>query len=407
VWADYDDYVGADAAAHRDQAIAACTQAVERNAWMTDAWTNLGVNYFKRARHAADPDRDLREALRAFDTTRKVNPRYVVPFLYEGQIYELMAEHAQAHGGDPAPELERAQVSYRGGLEISPKLPHLHNAIGNILERQASHAWDAGGAPEPLLDQARAAFEQAIASAPEQGYGYANVGDSLEMRAVFRRARGEDPAPELRAAIDSTRQALDRIPDHATFWAQLGMAHALLAADAVEHQRDPEPALAQAQSALRNALQRNPKEPLAQRYVAETRALRALRGKDPAGLDAAAQAFQAAIDLSPDDLDVRLAFARFYERWAAQLHDPLTALTRGLALVNAVLAIRPALPDALIVRASLSMIQAQAALPGEAQRAHAASAAHDFTQALTRQPALEKRWAGRARLAHQLAEDRR
>ena len=414
IWADYEDQIGGDAQVHRTKSIDAYVRALQIDDRMADVWINLGINYFERASQplAKDPAGDLTRAIRAFDTARSINPKHVVPYFYEGEIYKLTAERERSRGVDPGPDLVRSRGMYKAGLEIDSKLPHLHNGIGLAVMDQAREAWDRGVDPEPLLEQARAAFEQAIAAAPDQGFGYNNLGDLLALRAWFQRARDEDPRKNVEASLAALNQAIARIPDHPTFLANVGMAHAILAAYDLDHGRDPEGSLTAASAALDAALAKDPKYAFTHQYLGETRGLRARirarRGHGSSGdFDQVAQAFQRAIDLDPETLDYPLAFGQFCRAWAVVQQeigqDPGPSLQRGVELANQVLAKRSASVDAQLLRASLLLSQAQRSVDVAQRRELAASAAKDFTKALAVNRALEKVWTRQAALAQQLA----
>ncbi len=300
---------------------------------------------------------------------------------------------------------------YRRGLEISPKLPQLHNGVGIVLMDQAGETWDRGGDPEPELAQARAAFEQAIAAAPDQGFGYDNVGEVFIQRAWFQAARGEDPSTNVQAAADALIRAIERIPDYPRFWANLGTAHTILAGYELDHGRDPRPSLAQATRALRNALTRNPKDAQSQLYLAQTRGISASfearqRRGNAEDFAAAADAFQQAIELAPETWDYQLLFAQVCHDWAVVQQragaDPVASLVRGLQLVQGVLTMRPRWPDALVVRGSLLLVQAQSSASPGKRRDLASQAATDFAAALATHPALGNVWSTQAAAARQL-----
>ncbi|HEX7837692.1 MAG TPA: protein kinase [Kofleriaceae bacterium] len=413
-WADYQDQSGGGAQAHRSKAIDAYGRALQINNRMNEVWINLGIDSFKRASqpHTRDPDGDLRQAIMALDRARSINPEHVAPYFYQGEIYELMAQRERARGLDPGPDLVRALGAFRGGLAINSRVPHLHNGIGAVLMDQAKATWDKGGDPEPLLDQARAAFERAISVAPEQGFGYDNVGEVLAQRAWFQRARGEDPSASVGAAVDMLNGAIERIPDHPTFWADLGMAHTILASYDLEHGRDPEPSLGRATAAIRTALEKNPGEVQAQLYLGETRGILArLRARQGKGTEVdfveAVQAYQKAIELAPENQEVPVAFGQFCRAWAGFRRDtggdPSPVVQRGLALASQVLARRPTWPDALVLRASLLLLEAQGLAGAADRRSRAARAEQDFTRALAGNPALDPAVRSQAQLAQQIA----
>jgi serine/threonine-protein kinase len=212
--------------------------------------------------------------------------------------------------------------------------------------------------------------------------------------------------------VEALTQAIKRIPDRPSFWTNLGMAHAILAAYDLDHGRDPQSSLTEALSAIQHALENNPNHAPAQRYLGEIRGLfarlHARRGQArPADFEAAAQAFQQAIDLAPENQDYQIAFGQFFRAWAAVQQaagtDPAPSLQRGLALVNQVLAARPTWPEARILRASLLVLQAQRTTDAAARREQAARAAEDFAKALAVNPGLEKAWKRQVALAQQLA----
>jgi eukaryotic-like serine/threonine-protein kinase len=417
VWADYQDQVGADSRENRGKAIDAYTRALQLDDRITFAWINLGINDFMRASQprAADPDGDLAQAIRALDRARSINPRHVVPYFYEGQIHEAMAQRQRARGGDPGPDLARALDAYKAGLAINPNLPQLHNGAGLVAMDQAKRAWDLGEDPAPLLDQARAAFERAIAAAPDQGFGYDNLGEVFAQRAWFARARGEDPSASVAAAVEALNRAIERIPDRPGFLADLGMTHAILAAYDLEHGRDPSPSLVRAASAIERALHINPGDAQSLLYLGETRGIVArLHARQGHGkvddFEAVAQAFQQAIDRMPEDPDYRIAFGQFCRAWAEfQLGagtDPAPALERGLKLADALLGTRPSWPDALVLRASLLLLRAQRAASPAERREQGVTAAEDLSKALSTNRMLENHWNSQLAQARAIAAGR-
>jgi hypothetical protein len=419
VWADHEDEDGADGRAHRDQSIAAYRQALEyaeafhQRDQQRDTWINVAINWFKRATvsRARDPDADLQQAIVALDKAKLIDRNHFVPYFYEGQTYEAMAQRARTTGRDPRPDLERAMAAYRSGIDVNRTNPNLHNGVGGVFQLLASLAWDHGEDPGPLLQQAQAAFEQAISVAPEQAYGYDNVGEARVQLAGFQRARGEDPSASVTDAVATLNHAIEKNPNHPTFRADLAMAYSILAAYELEHGRDPQPSLHNAVAALQPALDKNSSDAQVQIYLAETQGLytrfaaRQGRGK-AADFEHVAQAFETAIALAPDNQDYSIVFARFCRAWAMFERDsggdPGPAVTRGLALVNQVVEHRPGSPDALVLRASLALVQAQRAHDAVDRRAQAERARRDFTTALTANHALKNVWAGEAALAEQL-----
>ena len=412
-WADYKSQSGADPLPDRARAMDAYRAATALDDSLPSGWLNLGNEYLLRASapNERDPDADLSEALRALDKARARNPGQVVAYIYSGDAHALVAQRGRARGRDAGPELALALSLYREGLAINPKMPYLHNGVGTILLAQAREAWDRGAAPEPLIQGARAAFEQAIAVAPDQGFGYHNVGDALAQEVHCTVARGADPRPAAALAIAAIEKAVERLPDIAPPRANLGMVHALLAACEFEQGRDPGASAALAEAALAGALSRNPEDSQSHLYLGEVRGTmaryRAKKGRGlPEDFEAAAREYQKAQELAPEDQDTRIAVGHF-ERSRAEAEraagrDPGPALARALARVAEVLSARPSWPDALVLRGSLWLFEAEGGA-ASAGREAAGKALLDFNAALAANPSLAGRWKDRAAAAQRLA----
>src|SRR5213078_930396 len=123
----------------------------------------------------------------------------------------------------------------------------------------------------------------------------------------------------------------------------------------------------------------------------------------------AEEAYQKAIDVEPDNQEAQIAMGHFLRAWAAfqrdsgNDRDALATRQRGLALVNQVLVLRPTWPDALVLRASLTLQQAQGLPAGTERSQQAASAVQDLARALAINPALSGVWQRQAAVARQIA----
>ncbi|WP_233601952.1 protein kinase [Corallococcus sp. CA047B] len=370
VWADSEDGRGGDSLPFRGKAIEAFREARKRDAQRLEAWINLGTAYVNRANHprALEPDKDLEEARASLEHASQLDPGHVVTWFYLADVHRTLALRVRDHGGDAGPGLARALECYRKGVAINPRLPPLLNGVGTVLLDQAREAWDRGDAPEPLLDEAERAFTQAITTAPTVGFAHNNLGEVRAWRATWQLARGEDPTASAKEAQAALQQATALLPDIAQPWANLGQVHQTLAAFALRRGRDPRPDTARATEALTKALGLNAKLAQAWRWQGEVQAVdarwKALKGPaSDADFKLAADSFQQALRLEPENLEQRLAFGAFLGEWAtareAHEQDAKEQLQRGLSLTEAVLTARPHWKDANTLREDLRRVLAR------------------------------------------------
>lgn len=265
IWADALDEAGADASAHRQAAIEAYLDSLNRNPSYGESWLNLGINYVERARqvqaNTGDPLADLDRAVEALERGRALLPQSLVPDFYEGDAYALRADHLAATGGDPEPDRAKALERYRHGLTINPDIAVLHNGIAIVETARGVAAMAQGRDPSGFLDQAEAAARRGIAAAPDQGHAYNNLAEALRHRAAYQAQRGADPGPLAREATAALENALARIPNHPEFLRNLARVELLVADYQVAHGRDPRAELDRARGWAQRLLARAPDDP--------------------------------------------------------------------------------------------------------------------------------------------------
>jgi serine/threonine-protein kinase len=179
--------------------------------------------------------------------------------------------------------------------------------------------------------------------------------------------------------------------------ANLGKVLQILAQSELAHGRDPSAPLQRSEKELRQALKDNPRSSEAWGYLGETHALQ-LRWKAHRGqardedFSQVGQDFEQALTLAPDALETRLASASLQHAWALWKKDagraPTPQLERGLALVEEVLKSCPEHPEALLLRAKLSMIRAGTEARADEQQAWRMRAKEDLSRATARNPHL-------------------
>jgi serine/threonine-protein kinase len=367
------------------------------------AWSNLGTAYFARASssRATDVTGDLQKARAALAKAQTLNPRYVVPYYYAGQVAELLAKLESGRDGDARPALAEALEQYRKGLAINPKFLALLNGMGLVRAAQAQEEWAHGGDPFPLLEEAVSSFNQMLALDPKQVAALNNAGEMYARRAGYQRERGEDPTLATRKSAELFRRAAE-VLTNARPWANLALVHNTLALFELEHGRDPSASLTLAASAAKQARARGPEDAKAWLAHAEALGLRA-RWKAQQGqaraedFDASAQAYEKALTLGPKEQEARLSFGHFCGAWAHWLRatnqDPRPALKRIHGLADELLAVRPGWAQARILRATGRAAMAEVARPEE-RAGLWRQALDELTQALAANPNLEPAWRG-------------
>ncbi len=404
LWANYEDDTGASSAEHRQKSIASFEEATRIAPLISDTWVNLGMAYSPRAEPppldpgadaSARQEEDLKQAWGALQQAIVLNPRQWVTYLYGGLS---QVQWAELHPCSPETPhyLSTALEVYRKGLAINQR-PQLHNGVGTALLLQARQSWEHGGNAFPLLDQAQASFEQAIRLAPQQMYGHANLGEVYLWRATYQQWEAQEAGASMRASVASFEQALKLAEDVADSQANLGASFRLLAADDVQHAKDPRSHFQRAEKALREALALNPLHGRAWLALAQLQELmarwHARKGQGRAeDFQLAQRSFEQALVLLPDAAEAHLAFGSLQHAWAVWEKDagraPAPQLERGLALVQQTLSMCPEWPQALLLRARLTMLRADLERRPDEQQSLRTRAQEDLSQAISKNPHL-------------------
>lgn len=271
LWADAIDDADGDASAHRQAAIENYREVLARNPTFAEAWLNLGINYFERARHAAGlapaSFDDVGHAIEALERGRALRPKSWVPDFYLGNAYALRADLAALRGDDAEVDRARAIERYTHGLTLNPDNPNLHNGVSIVEAQRAEAAIARDGDPTAMLDRAEAAARRSIAAAPDQGHGQNNLAEAFRLRATYLARSGGDPrglAGQARAALI---EALARLPDNPDLVRNQARVEMIVAAWEARHGGGA--ALARAGAALARARALDPDDPDTAALVAE------------------------------------------------------------------------------------------------------------------------------------------
>ena len=368
-WARFEDQREQDPTAQLSGAIAAYEVATRLEPHLLPAWINLGTCLQQRAAlpRAANPEGDLQAALKVLEQARTLNPKHVVPYFVLGQVHYALALRAQDRGEDPRPSLTHSVELSRQGVAINPGIPQLHNGEGIALLALAQATWERGEDPSALFSQAQDCYRRAIEVAPGQEFGYLNLSHLL-----IWKGRYLGTASALQEADLLLRKALKTIPEHKGLLANQGRCMAVRAEHAVSAGTDPARDLQAGEAALAKALALDARDRDSLQYLGELRsaaaAWRALhRRAERKDFDLAAQAFQQALEITPDSQETLLAQARLYRvraSWERAMgEDPGPSLAAGRTVLERVMKVRPQWGEALALRGSLLLEEAEGLAP--------------------------------------------
>jgi serine/threonine-protein kinase len=365
VWSDYEAHFRKSSLPRLDLAIASYRGAIQANEEFVIPWINLAGAYISRSQRVdcPTPFKDLEQARLALEKARALNPRNITLFEHEGLYHEQLARRTLEQGGDSRPELRKSLARYEEGLANNATSDSLLLATGQALAQLGQADWAHGVDPAEGFARAEALFEKTRLQAPQKYLAYSSLGALHAARAAHKASRGEDPTSNVRASVAAYQQAITRSPKNPQPWAYLGRSWKILADYELAHGRDSSKSLTEASTALQAALDISPQYTEALIFLAEVQGLEArARSKDFA---AAKATFQRALALEPKHQNLRLAFGRFYRDQAAWQkkagQEPLPNLEQGLTVAETLLTERPAWPEALLLRASLTLARLELA----------------------------------------------
>lgn len=396
---------GQDPSAHLGEAIEGFRTAARMEPHLLPAWINLGVCLEQRAKlpGAPQPDADLQAAIEAQERARSLNPNHFVPYFMLGKIHYALALRARARGGDPRPDLLKSRDLNRQGLAINARIPNLHNGEGMALSELAREAWERGEDPAELSAEAKACYRRAIQVAPAQSYGYLNLSDQLITESRWL------AAPRAMAEAEAVvRQGRRVAPDDQDLLGNAGHGSAVRVAWAVGSGADPRSQVQAGEAVLAKALALDPKNHDVWLYLGQLRAAYAQwkarwARAGEADFTAAREAFDHALAAEPTSQEAQLSLGQLWRAQAewerAQGRDARSAVAQGLARAEALLQARPGWAEALALKATLRVLEAEAG-PRETLGGRSRDILRDLEASRTANPHLARPlapWMERAR----------
>lgn len=314
-----------------------------------------------------DPSRHLARAERLALEAVELEPANLYAHYNLGCALSIAGVGELGLGRDPRPLLRRAVASFERAVEISPGFAPARDDLGYAWERSAKYELQRGLDPTPSLDRAVASYQAAIRLTPAFANAHNNLGIARLRRALWLAASGGDPGPELDAAEEDLERAVELNPNYANAHANLGFVARARAADIAARRRDPREALAAARAAFARAHAINPSLPwswpeLAAVELVEARWSRARGARHERAIAAAEAAARRAIELNPRNPVAFLRAAEVdLERIRAGDRSAPVA-ERGLGRSARALELNPDMAEAMLVRAELLALVAEAPL---------------------------------------------
>jgi serine/threonine-protein kinase len=358
-WADHEDRQDPmkNTLPKLDVAIAAFRRMIQMNEARVGAWINLAGAHISRAQrvNSQDPPGDLEQAHFALQKARALNPRHLNLAEHEATYHEQLARRARARGEDPREHWKNSLASYQQGLAVDPSSDSLLVGTGQIMAQLAQAEREHGGETSQLLDDARVLFDNVTRLAPTKYVAHSSLGELLAWRAVYQLADGENPTDHVHAAIKAYEQAMKLVPEHGQPQSALGWCWKILAEYEMKEGKDPSKSLAKASARLEAALRLNPRNLHTFIRLAEVQKLAARTKAHPEGFELARTTLQRALDLTPNDQDIRLGLGQLYREQASFQKEPLATLEKGLALAQPLAQQYPNWGEALLLRANLTL----------------------------------------------------
>ncbi|WP_275975950.1 serine/threonine-protein kinase [Geothrix terrae] len=403
--AQFEDSQGRDPSVHLGAAIEGFRAATRMEPHLLPAWINLGACLEQRAGlpAATRPEADLQDAAEVLERARALNPKHFVPYFLLGKVAYAQALRARARGEDARPLLQRAAELNRQGLAINAAIPNLHNGEGMAWSELAREAWERGEDPASWSDRAKACYRRAIQAAPAQSYGYLNLSDQLITES--RWSASPRTLAEAEAVVQQGRRAA---PGSQGLLDNAGHCCALRVAWAVRTGADPRAQVQAGETILAQSLAMDSKNRDTWHNLGQLRAAYAqwkatwARAVD-ADFVVAREAFDHALAVDPASQESLLALGQL---WRAQAEweqawgrDAGPALAQGRAKAESLLRARPRWAEALALRATLRLLEAERS-PREGRREGAREALKDLAASTGENPHLARvlaSWEDRAR----------
>ena len=307
-----------------------------------------------------------------------------------GNLCCLKGRWQMDHGGEAGPALERGVEAYRA-LAQTTSSPEPHRNLALLLDDLARWRLEHGDDPVGLLEEAQAAARRAAELNPRYGLPQMVEGQVLRDRGRWAHLLGEDPRPWFETGTARYDEGLGLAPTVVAGYHDLAELQLVAARCELEVGRSPLARVEAARASLDRAAKVDPGSVAVSIHRGRAAALagrwRAGRGDDPEpDFASATRHLEAARAVAPGEPLTHLARAElglWRGRWLADRGAPASPeVEAGLEAADRALAVNPRLTGALLARAGLRLVGADAKRVVE-RAAAVAAAREDLTNART------------------------
>lgn len=297
-----------------------------------------------QARNGIDPASEASAALDAAAHATAVDPRLAEAHYARGLAGLNRARWTFNHGGDPSADLDIATESMGRAIAIDRRSADVHNSLGNVFVLRSFYATRTGADPSPLAREAIRHYERALEIFPDFSIAFGNIGSAYVQLADRTAKNGGNGRPLLDRSIVYLDRAVTLMPGNVAAQNNSGNALLSLAELALAAGDDPAPHADQAVLRFRKAIELRPDYALAYYNIAYAKRIVAQYRLDHDAADPAPQLRDALTELDrydvlfPNDPDAAILRARLSlleaKHTAKRGGNPQTAIARGMAMLR-------------------------------------------------------------------------
>jgi serine/threonine-protein kinase len=402
-WADEETTVGTDPTTDLATAAAAAERAVALAPDEPGGLRERGKACLFQAEHqterGADASAGYACAVASLTRAVELDPGFAPAVNMLGRAYLSLGDDERGNGRDPRAAYDQAVLRFEAALDRQPNNTGAADNMGLAFKNRG--AWEDGHALDPTAsyERAVAAYQRAIAIDARNGFAYANLGVAQRRLAERAFRVGLDPEARLGLAVAASQRAVMLKKTLVGAWSNLEQCWLLRARAQMRRGGDPAPALDEARAAGDQAVALNAASPALLHDRAEVElvaaewTLRQRRSPAPE-LDRAGSILRRALALDANMPELHAAEAEralLAARWRLGAGEPGAAATEvaaGLAEAERWRAANPTSGQALALRGSLELAQAQTSSDPAARAAGARTAAASLRHAIELDPLL-------------------